>query len=107
MFFTMGTKVLPGELPPRGRSIQAGSLCYINGCAVELVARLDASSAPPARRNGVLQSGAQGLCLASFGPGDVRHRLDAYATLTPGVCTRELKGLCVVRSIDSVRWYLR
>jgi hypothetical protein len=33
---------LPGELPPRGRSIQAGSLCYTNGRTVDLVARLDA-----------------------------------------------------------------
>jgi hypothetical protein len=35
--------VLPGELPSRGRSIQAGSagsLCYNNGCAVEVVAQL-------------------------------------------------------------------
>ena len=42
----MGTKVLPDELPPRGRSIQAGSLCYINRCAVDVVARLKASKQP-------------------------------------------------------------
>ncbi len=29
---------LPGELSSSGRAIQAGSLCYINGCAVEVVA---------------------------------------------------------------------
>ena len=31
----------------RGHSIQAGRLCYTNGCAVEVVARLDVYSAPP------------------------------------------------------------
>ncbi len=47
-FFIMGTKgVLLGELPSRGRSIQAGSLCYTNGCAVDVLTRLDASSASP------------------------------------------------------------
>jgi hypothetical protein len=46
----MGAKVLSGELGSRGRSIQAGSLCYNNGCAVEVVTRLDAASAPPAQR---------------------------------------------------------
>ncbi len=43
----MAKKVLVGELPPRGRSIQAGSLCYNNGYAVEVVARLDAGSDIP------------------------------------------------------------
>ncbi len=52
-FSPWAQRVLPGELPPRGRSIQAGSLCYTNRCPVEVVAQLDASSAPPARRTGL------------------------------------------------------
>jgi hypothetical protein len=50
-------RVLPGEFGSRGHSIQAGRLCYNNGCAVDVGAQLDASLAPPARR----------LCL--IGPG--------------------------------------
>ena len=40
----------PGELPPCGQPIQARSLCYNIGCAVEAVAQLDDYSEPPARR---------------------------------------------------------
>ncbi len=43
MFFTIGAKGLAKRgFPPRGRSIQPGRLCYINGCAVEVAVRLDA-----------------------------------------------------------------
>jgi hypothetical protein len=51
VFSPRAQRVLPGEHPPpRGRSIQAGRLCYINGRAVNVVGRLDASLAPPAHR---------------------------------------------------------
>ncbi len=49
----MGTKVFFGEITPRERSIQAGSLCYNNRCVVELLPGVDSSPTPPARRTGV------------------------------------------------------
>ncbi len=78
MFFTMRTGVLPGELPSRGRSIQAGSLCYNNGFAVEMVGRLDASLAP--------RSGGAGVCTISqtVVPGEV-------GAISPGLKTHKRK----------------
>ncbi len=49
-FSPWAQRILLGEVPSREHSIQAGSLCYNNRCAVELIVRLDASSKPPARR---------------------------------------------------------
>ena len=75
-------RVLPGELPSRGRSIQAGSLCYTNGCAVDVVARLDASSASPAEGPGAFHHGSKGLAWRASAPWTFDNRLEAYATLT-------------------------
>ena len=75
MLLTMGPRVLPGELTSCGRSIQAGNLCYINGCAVDLVARLDASSSPRDQR----------LCLvrASCGEADFQGQNSRFTYVAP------------------------
>ena len=75
-------RVLAGELPSRGRSIQAGSLCYNNGCAVEGLAGWTPLQHLQAGGPGVFHHGYKGSWLASFRPVVARYRLEAYATIT-------------------------
>ena len=79
MFFTIGAKGLAKRgFPPRGRSIQPGRLCYINGGAVEMVAELDASSASDESNR------PRAATTRKFGqnwrPVDTRYSLEGYAT---------------------------
>ena len=70
-----------GELASHGRSIQAGSLCYNNRGAVDLIARLDAlfSISKPEDRVFLHRHKDPDWRLR---PVDARYRLEAYATLT-------------------------